>query len=68
MSPPDGELPNVDETACIGCGDCVAACPTLCLALAGPVPWLARPADCVSCAACAVVCPTEAITMLPCDG
>jgi NAD-dependent dihydropyrimidine dehydrogenase PreA subunit len=57
------ELPIVDETRCIGSGDCVAICPTLCLAMAGPVPWLIRPADCVSCAACVAVCPTDAIRL-----
>jgi NAD-dependent dihydropyrimidine dehydrogenase PreA subunit len=57
------ELPIVDETRCIGSGDCVAVCPTDCLAMAGPVPWLIRPADCVSCAACVAVCPTDAIRL-----
>jgi NAD-dependent dihydropyrimidine dehydrogenase PreA subunit len=41
----------------------VAVCPVHCLAMAGIVPWLIRPADCVSCAACMVVCPVEAITL-----
>lgn len=57
------ELPRVDEATCTGCGDCVLVCPTDCLALAGPVPWLPRPADCISCTLCVLVCPVEAITM-----
>src|SRR5262249_45652657 len=57
------DLPDVDERRCTGCGDCVPACPTGCLAMAGSLPWLARPADCVSCALCALVCPTSAIAM-----
>ena len=57
------ELPDVDERLCTGCGDCVPACPTDCLAMAGPLPWLARPAECISCALCALVCPTSAIAM-----
>jgi len=57
------ELPTLDDTRCIGSGDCVAVCPTHCLAMAGPVPWLIRPADCVSCAACVAVCPTDAIRL-----
>ena len=63
MSHPDSEVPVVDEARCVGCGDCVSACPTKCLDMAGRKPWLARPADCISCAACALVCPTDAITM-----
>lgn len=58
-----GELPVVDTARCTGCGDCVAVCPTQCLALAGRLPWLPRPLDCVSCAACELVCPTAAIRL-----
>ncbi len=59
------ELPKLDDTRCTGCGDCVAVCPTNCLALAVKVPWLIRPRDCVSCAACVAICPTEAIAVGP---
>jgi Fe-S-cluster-containing hydrogenase component 2 len=57
------DLPTLDETRCTGCCDCVAVCPTSCLEMSGPLPWLPRPGDCVSCALCAAVCPAEAITM-----
>ena len=57
------EIPIVDETRCVGSGDCVAICPVSCLAMTGPLPWLIRPADCVSCAACVEVCPTDAIRL-----
>jgi ferredoxin len=57
------EIPVVDETHCVGSGSCVAVCPTEALAMAGPVPWLIRPAACVSCGACVAVCPVEAIRM-----
>lgn len=58
-----GELPVLDETRCVGSGDCVAVCPTACLELGGRQPWLPRPADCIACGACAVVCPTGAIAL-----
>ncbi|MSR53915.1 MAG: 4Fe-4S dicluster domain-containing protein [Gemmataceae bacterium] len=59
------EFPAMDETRCTACGDCVPVCPADCLAMAGNVPWLVRPADCISCAACLAVCPVEAISMQP---
>jgi ferredoxin len=58
------DLPLLDETRCTGCGDCAAVCPTNCLAMAGVIPWLIRPADCVSCAACVAVCPPDAIRLV----
>jgi NAD-dependent dihydropyrimidine dehydrogenase PreA subunit len=57
------EIPVLDESRCVGSGDCVAICPVFCLAMSGSVPWLIRPADCVSCGACVAVCPTEAIRL-----
>ncbi len=57
------ELPVLEPARCTGCGDCVEVCPTQCLVMANPHPWLARPRDCVGCAACELVCPTDAIQM-----
>jgi len=57
------ELPLLDERLCVGCTDCVLVCPTACLAMVGPYPWLPRPGDCVSCALCVVVCPVAALSM-----
>lgn len=57
------ELPLLDERRCIGCADCVAVCPTNCLEMDGPLPWLPRPLDCVSCALCVLLCPTDALQM-----
>jgi len=54
-------LPVLDDARCTGCGDCVPACPTECLALAGRVPWLPRPGDCISCGVCVLICPAEAL-------
>ena len=62
---PLSELPLLDETRCTGCGDCVAVCPTDCLAMAGALPWLPRPRACVSCAACVLICPAGAVSLEP---
>jgi ferredoxin len=59
------ELPVLDPVACTGCGDCVVACPTGCLDMAGPVPWLPRPVQCVSCTLCVLVCPADALHLAP---
>lgn len=58
-------LPILNAANCVGCGACVAVCPTGCLEAAGPTPWLPRPGDCVACAACAVVCPEAAVHVGP---
>ena len=57
------ELPLLNETLCTGCGDCVTACPTACLEMLGPLPWLPRPGDCISCGLCVMVCPVDALQM-----
>lgn len=55
------ELPLLDETRCSSCADCVAVCPTDCLIMQGPMPYLARPGDCISCGLCVLVCPSAAL-------
>lgn len=57
------ELPLLDDALCTGCGWCAAVCPTECLEMDGPLPWLPRPAECVSCTLCAIVCPAQALHM-----
>lgn len=57
------EYPVVDETRCNGCGHCVEVCPTECLAMDGPLPWLPIPGDCIRCGLCIAICPTQALTM-----
>jgi NAD-dependent dihydropyrimidine dehydrogenase PreA subunit len=59
----NAELPVLDATRCTGCADCVAVCPTDCLAMNGTTPWMPRPLDCVVCALCVRVCPTDALQM-----
>ena len=56
-------LPELDDTRCTGCGDCVRVCPVQCLAPAGAMVWLPRPVACVACRLCELICPTEAITL-----
>jgi NAD-dependent dihydropyrimidine dehydrogenase PreA subunit len=58
------ELPQVDETRCTGCGDCVVVCPVDCLQMAGPLPWLVRPLHCISCSLCVLICPDDALQMV----
>jgi NAD-dependent dihydropyrimidine dehydrogenase PreA subunit len=57
------ELPLLDETRCSGCADCVAVCPTQCLAMRGATPCLDRPTDCISCGLCVLICPSTALSL-----
>lgn len=59
------ELPQLDESKCTGCGDCVAGCPADCLEMRGTYPWLPRPRDCIVCEACVLICPAEALRLAP---
>ena len=59
------ELPLLNAGRCTGCGDCVAVCPSACLEMDGPLPWLPRPAHCISCSLCVLVCPAQALEMVP---
>ena len=57
------EVPVLNEAVCTGCGLCCALCPTDCLIMAGPMPWMPRPAACIGCAVCALACPAAALDM-----
>ncbi len=56
--------PAFSAEACVGCGQCVRACPAHALALSAPT---RRPvldaARCISCGCCHEVCPKDAIRM-----
>ena len=56
-------LPQIDEGLCTGCGDCLAACPTDALGLAGGLAVVVDHAACNYCADCEIICPVEAITL-----
>jgi NAD-dependent dihydropyrimidine dehydrogenase PreA subunit len=57
------EIPVLDEGRCTGCGYCAELCPCDCLAMAGGIPWLARPLDCVACNLCVLACPDLALRL-----
>lgn len=52
---------------CIGCGTCVATCPTYVLRLDETTgkAVIAHPADCQICHLCRMYCPVQAITISP---
>lgn len=54
------EVPEVNESLCIGCKKCTEACEFNSLAYAGGV--IVFEQLCHGCGACGIVCPTEAIT------
>ena len=55
--------PQVDETVCDGCGDCIINCPTGVLALVADTAVLVNPAACTYCADCESICPVGAISL-----
>jgi len=57
-------LPRVDETKCIGCGACAAACEFHAIAVLGRK-VLVYPEICHGCGRCRMVCPVDAIEEVP---
>lgn len=55
----------VDQTACIGCGRCIKACPVDVLRMEGNKAVARYPEECMCCACCEDVCPTHAIYVTP---
>ena len=54
--------PLIDESACLGCGSCLPACPEQdVLGLIEGKAVLVRPANCIGHGACQAACPTQAI-------
>jgi thioredoxin reductase/NAD-dependent dihydropyrimidine dehydrogenase PreA subunit len=60
--------PAIDLARCIGCGNCIKACPEQAhhtvLALIGGHAELVSPGDCIGHGACKAVCPANAITLV----
>ncbi len=56
-------LPLIEKDMCIGCGDCLAICPTDALVLLGHTAVLAHPDVCNYCGGCETICPVEAISL-----
>ena len=56
-------MPRIDRTACNGCGDCIALCPTRALGQVEGKAALVRPDACTYCTACEDACPVNAIEL-----
>ena len=56
-------LPIIDHDQCVGCGACIAHCPTDALAQRGGKAALVYPELCIYCAECETLCPSNAIAL-----
>ena len=54
---------NIDMQKCIGCGNCVDACPRGCIEIVDGRAQI-KEADCVGCMVCERVCPEDAISLI----
>jgi thioredoxin reductase/Pyruvate/2-oxoacid:ferredoxin oxidoreductase delta subunit len=68
LTEPASLHPVIDESHCLGCGACVAACPEqphhTVLGLIDGKAVLVGPTDCIGHGACKTVCPFDAITLV----
>jgi pSer/pThr/pTyr-binding forkhead associated (FHA) protein/thioredoxin reductase/ferredoxin len=56
---------NVNLEKCVGCANCVNACPTAVLEIVKHKSTVVAESNCTSCRACEEVCPSGALTMAP---
>ena len=62
-----GNIPEINEIRCLGCGHCVALCKKLgpnVLEVKDGVAKIVRPENCIGDGACMVACPTKAIFIM----
>jgi electron transport complex protein RnfB len=58
-----GFVTVVDESLCVGCGDCLARCPLEALSLPGDICQV-DVGRCLGCGVCAAVCPSGALSLV----
>lgn len=56
-------MPQINHRMCIGCGDCIASCPTEALGKLNGKANLLQSENCTYCAACEMACPVGAIEL-----
>jgi len=56
-------MPQINQSICIGCTECVKACPVGALVTKDEKATLLHPELCTYCAACEAICPVEAIEL-----
>jgi len=57
------DLPILDAAACVGCGECVAVCPSGVLSLGDGVVVVVAGVGCIGCGHCRAVCPQCALAI-----
>lgn len=56
-------MPQINQTVCNGCGECIVQCPTNALNWQDGKAALTQPSKCIYCATCESVCPIAAIDL-----
>lgn len=54
---------KIDTERCIGCGTCIAVCPTGVFEMREGKSVIAHPGACIGCKACILNCPESAISL-----